>query len=99
MKIAVLIAVVVSVSPYSFAFASPNQCLNPSTIRKVLAPIYREKAAYIAVTGEEISNVPQLRRCGLALGINDLRNVKTFRELVGVVEWGLNNAGVCQPCE
>jgi hypothetical protein len=64
-----------------------------------LAPIYQEKTGETAIAGDQIDNVPQLRHCGLALGINDLRYVKTFRELVAVGEWGLNKAGVCQPCE
>jgi hypothetical protein len=98
MKISTLFAsLAFAVSFCSAAFAS--QCLNPSTIQKVLAPVYQHEGGFMAAAWEDVDNIPQLRRCGLALGPNDLRYVRTFSELVGVVEWGLNNARVCQPCE
>ena len=79
--------------------ASAAQCLNTDTIRQVLAPVYEQKGGYMAAAWEDVDNIPQLRRCGLALGPNDLRKVRTFAEFIGVVHWGLNKAGVCRPCK
>jgi hypothetical protein len=41
---------------------------------------------------EEFDNYPAFRERGLAIGPNDLRFVKTVKELVGVIAWGLKMA-------
>jgi hypothetical protein len=41
---------------------------------------------------EDFDNYPAFRQRGLAIGPNDLRFVKTVKELVGVIAWGLKNA-------
>ena len=80
---------------FSAAAADHRNCLNPAQIRVELAP-WKQMSNFFF--WEAIDNLPSFRRCGLALGPNDLRFVTTFDELVGVVEWGLNKAKVCRPC-
>jgi hypothetical protein len=48
--------------------------------------------ARLVAMWEDFDNFPAFRQRGLAIGPNDLRFVKTVKELVGVIAWGLRNA-------
>ncbi|WOH67853.1 hypothetical protein [Bradyrhizobium sp. BWA-3-5] len=50
-----------------------------------------EGTARLVAMWEDFDDYPAFRQRGLAIGPNDLRFVKTVKELVGVVAWRLRN--------
>ncbi|MET4358335.1 hypothetical protein ABIC08_008312 [Bradyrhizobium sp. RT9b] len=48
--------------------------------------------ARLVAMWQDIDDYPAFRQRGLALGPNDLRYVKTVKDLVGIIAWGLRNA-------